>query len=167
MTTPTLDELIADEQDFYDGLVANDCREDAIAFSAAKLASLQRLARYEAVKVPEPVAWYDLDLDVDFGANRPSVPGTWKPLYGPEVIDLLRRETVAKEKSALWFIGEQQRRRAEKAEATLVKMGRLATPSDAMRDQLKIAEAERDALQDRLNSMESLYVSTIAREPLP
>lgn len=138
MTTPTLEEPLDD----WDCCRKYDTCTNACAPLVAHLK--QRLAQYDAVKVPEPVACAVVSgrgdgyfcafkdrSDADEDLRNEKIAGADDAkiidIYSPEVLDLLQAETVAKEK----------------------------------------AEAERDALRDRLNSMESLYVATIAREPLP
>jgi len=56
------------------------------------LASLEELKRIQSAEMPEPMAWYDFDLDIHFGKTHPEFTGEgWKPLYGHEILAVIHR----------------------------------------------------------------------------
>ena len=75
-------------------------------FNQAILATLRDHKRIEQAKVPEPVAWMTDDDRLAMARTQKGMPSAAKvsfniPLYGPEVLDLLRRETAKNQKLTL------------------------------------------------------------------
>jgi hypothetical protein len=75
-------------------------------FNQAILATLRDYKRIQEAKVPEPVATVTFSSNLS-GVTVRALPGassalsTGDKLYGPEVLDLLRRETAKNQKLTL------------------------------------------------------------------
>ena len=93
------------------------------------LASLQRLDAIDKVKVPEPLT----HVIVDGPDGKDYIGVLRRPLYGHEIIDELRAETVAKEEYKEKYLATTDE---------LIAQGKRAVKAEAERDALR-KDAER------------------------
>lgn len=136
--------------------VRKECEEQARlnGMGASREAALMaKLAAIDKVKVPEPAAWWNRkDLDVSFGPIRPMVQGEWRPFYGPELIDPLRRETVLR---------KQAERDALKKDAERYRWLRDKVQPDEYYEMGVILE------EGGVDELDTAIDAAIEREPLP
>lgn len=111
--------------------------QEGSAIQESILASLQRLDKIDKVKAPEPVAWLHRSMthpQYDAGIYTDKRDG-WEtiPLYGPEVIDLLRRETVRADRNGRMSQGNYELYKRTVADLTKAEAELDALKKDAER----------------------------------
>jgi hypothetical protein len=147
-TKPTLNEQIAHQKECAES-AHRLFKPEECAMHFEKLASLERLKQIESAEMPEPVAWYDDDLEIHYGKTHPENTGTgWKPLYGPELLAYAQRKEA--ELSDAVHLNDEQAQRVFRAEAEASELQkRFEVEVDAFykeRERAESAEREREAL---------------------